>query len=195
MPFIQVIRQIKAATATGDCCGGDAVGDSCGATRRAIPAAATRRAAAEASDATATAPRRSPFRLLSNAVVQIIRGTRSEKYTAKDWLCEVCGNFNKVNHFLIFYLPFFHCGMCKKMYNGIVYFNLVDVEVNGKSILPEVKHQRRRLECTSYAFAHAQELNDIVENIILDDGSPIDAVDPMILADTYNMMFGEKKTE
>lgn len=108
-------------------------------------------------------------------------------------------------------------------YNGCVYFNLADVEVNGKSILPEVKHQRRQrkclkyavllvilsfkklmviylyfaffvsVECTSYALAHAQEFNDIVENIILDDGSPIDAVDPMVLADTYNMMFGENK--
>jgi hypothetical protein len=36
-------------------------------------------------------------------------------------------------------------------FNGIVYFNLVDVEVNGKSILPEVKHQRRRRKCLKYA--------------------------------------------
>ncbi|XP_039779116.1 uncharacterized protein LOC120646736 isoform X3 [Panicum virgatum] len=103
-------------------------------------------------------------------VVQIIRGTRSEKYAAKDWSCEVCGNFNKINHFLIFDLPAFYCGRCKKMYDGIIYFNLADVEVNGKSILPEVKHQRGK-----------------------HDDSPIDAMDPMILADTYNMMFGENE--
>ncbi|KAL6876318.1 hypothetical protein ACP4OV_012890 [Aristida adscensionis] len=133
--------------------------------------------------------------LLSEMGVKIIRGSRNEKYAAHDWLCESCGNLNKVEELLIFDIPPLNCTVCKKKFPGIIYFCLADVEVNGRSILPDVKDQRSSPECISYAFAHAQELNDIIENIIMEDNSPVEILDPVILEDAYKHCFPKMKND
>lgn len=44
-------------------------------------------------------------------------------------------------------------------------------------------------ECIPYALCHAQEINDAVESMIMNDDTPIEELDPMVISDSYDSMF------
>lgn len=109
--------------------------------------------------------------------VKVIRGSRSEKYLAEEWQCTGCDRLNKPNHYLIFDLTVARC-QCGKMFEGLVYICLADVEVNGHSIIPDVKDQGNSLECVPFAYCHAKEMNDNIEKIILGESPSNEKLDP-----------------